>query len=245
MPTYNGQDMSASSTSTFLDYQEDIYQSYTGSDIRAIYTSYGTNGATPSQKIIGTLSSLTVSIVREVTPKYRMGSSHLTGVARGKRAITGTMSFTIFDRDPLLRDLVADNELETLSTQYRDFLRKINNSQAEYSQYFSGGRDSSDRTATDASTFSSDLLKAISNLRTLVGKQRISYADQLAPFDIAITFVNDQGAASFASLRQIWLVTTGVGLSSHDTEMEQVHSYIARYYDPLTSASDKLAPKIG
>lgn len=196
----------------------DSYSSFTGADINAVIT-YKENG-TVMQKLIGTLSSITVSVVREVNPLWSMGSSDFRAVAKGKRSVSGTLVFTVFDKDPIVRDIFNDmtksDLFETALTENTDFTSN------------SGGLWEA---AVSAQTLS---IKAAQNVRNLVAGQTRRYADQLPPFDITISMTNENGASSVAAVRQIYIVSQGGGWSTHDLESDQVYSYIARFYEPLT-----------
>lgn len=204
-------------------------QSYTGADIQSIFYLPNENGIVVP-KVVGTLASITVSAVREVAPQYTMGSTDFRSVSRGKRSVSGTMTFTVFDRDPLVRDIIAAKTTEALSNQYKDLVNYL-------SMDASSGwvAASSDKT---------ELIKAMTasrNLQKVIGRQPMRYADQLAPFDITITFANDQMSASVAAIRQVYIVSQGIGWSSHDMETDAVYSYIARYFEPLTPVNERRA----
>lgn len=196
----------------------DSYSSFTGADINAVITYK--DGATVHQKVIGTLSSITVSVVREVNPLWSMGSSDFRAVSKGKRSVSGTLVFTVFDKDPVVRDIFQDmtktDLFQATLTQNTDF------------ETTSGGLWSG---ATSAQSLS---VQAAQNVRKLVGEQTRRYADQLPPFDITISMTNENGASSVAAVRQIYIVSQGGGWSTHDLESDQVYSYIARFYEPLT-----------
>jgi hypothetical protein len=68
------------------------YTSYTGAHIRATF----------NEKVQVTLEGISWAVRRETIPIYVMGSENPVAFARGKRAITGTMVFSMFDRDELL-----------------------------------------------------------------------------------------------------------------------------------------------
>ena len=68
------------------------FTSFTGAHIRATF----------NEKVQVTLEGISWAIRRETIPIYVMGSENPVAFARGKRAITGTMVFSMFDRDELL-----------------------------------------------------------------------------------------------------------------------------------------------
>jgi len=60
---------------------------------------------TIGEVVFGELQQIAFSIEREIAPIYTMGSPNLRAYSRGKRGITGTLIFQMFDRDSLLQAL--------------------------------------------------------------------------------------------------------------------------------------------
>lgn len=205
---------------------QEVFQSYTGTDINATISVRTASGAKKT-KLIGTLASITVSTVREVAPLYVMGRTNYVTVAKGKRSISGTMVFTVFDRDPLVRDIIDPSDLAELKSQW-SALSSLASSTAG-----TGFQLSSEMSKIMQSMEAQ--IQATQSLRAVVGQQAIQYPDQLAPFDVTLSFVNDQGSGSVAAVRQISVISSGWGASMHDMESDQVFQYIAREYVPLTS----------
>lgn len=207
-------------------------QSFTGADIQPIfYLPNATGQVVP--KVVGSLASITVSAVREVSPQYVMGSADFKSVSRGKRSVSGTMTFTIFDRDPFVRDIVASDQLKALENQYAGLMNLVQ--EANKNEYDNWLGASIDQARLEQA------IKATTSLRNIIGKQPLRYADQLAPFDITISMANDQGGAAVAAVRQVYIVSQGVGWSAHDMETDMVYSYIARWFEPLTPVADRIA----
>ena len=222
---------------TTYQLMQDTFQSFTGADIQAIATFRDSTG-NPAQKVIGTLSSLTVSVVREVNPLWGMGSPDFRAVSRGKRSVSGTLTFIVLDRDPLVRDLVgisAHSQLTELRNQYlvnAEISPGVVNQFVNADLYMPGGYEPLSPSPANRGNQAA-VAGAIQSLYRILGSQPLRYADQLAPFDITVSLINDQGAASVASVRQIYVVSQGTGWSMHDLESDQVYSFIARYYEPL------------
>lgn len=214
--------MPANGTSSYLQMTQDVFQSYTGADIQASITMRGKDG-NMQHKVFASLASITISTVREVNPLWAMGSADYRSVSKGKRSNSGTLVFTVFDRDPLVRDLVEPSDIDQLKSQWEGLT-------ASALPYSNVGITRSIGRMREAVTAAIDATKALSNL---VGQQPVRYADQLAPFDITISLVNDQGSASVASVRQITIVSQGIGWSMHELESDMVYQYICRYYEPL------------
>jgi len=229
---------------TYLE-AADVFQSFTGADIRAIATirdagAYGTGVPKTHQKVISTLNSITVSVVREINPIWAMGKADFSSVSKGKRSISGTMTFVVFDRDPLVRDLVVLDDLKAMQSQFVSMIGSNTTGQwqsGEGNRVVNGMANSIAQQGVGAN-YLTNALAAVNNLYTMLAKQPIRYADQLAPFDITISFINDQGAASVASVRQIYVVSQGFGVGMGDMENNQVYTYIARFYEPMASMLD-------
>ena len=201
-----------------------IFNAFSGADITAIITYKTPSGAT-KQRVIGTLTSITVSVTREIAPIWTMNDATFRAVARGKRSIAGTMTFTVFDRDPLVRDLFSSDDLEP--NGFQDATAQ------EVQAYFNGSNRLNTTDTLGLGTVEQSVAAA-NTLNRAIFQSKKRYADQLPPFDVTISMLNETGAASVAAIRQIYIVSQGVGVGINDLETDQVYSYIARYYEPLT-----------
>lgn len=77
-------------------------------------------------------------------------------------------------------------------------------------------------------------------LRDVVSKTPY-YADQIPPFDITITFVNEYGQAAVRSIYGCELLNEGSGASMDDIVIEETMTYVARELGPMYRiASDQL-----
>jgi len=69
------------------------------------------------------------------------------------------------------------------------------------------------------------------------------YADQIPPFDITVTFVNEYGNAAVRSIYGVELLNEGSGASMDDIVIEETMTYVARELGPMytiaTSALEK------
>ena len=200
---------------TGADIMNQSFSTFTGADIQAVigYINPGTNNYI--QRIIGTLSSITISVVRETNPIWTMGDPNWRAVAVGKRSISGTLTFSVFDRDPLVRDIFAQSLMQ------HDQPQAVNATNYGLSNY---GLQAS---TTDAGNAAANVISG------LIAQTPRNYADQLPLFDITVSMTN-QDASSMMAVRQIKIVSQGEGYSIHDMENDKVYSYIARYAEPLT-----------
>lgn len=160
---------------------------------------------------IGTLSGITWSITREKAPIYTMGSPNPRSFSRGKRGIAGSLIFTVFDR-PALYEMLAKHAEDNSAKYY---------------------------------TRSSNVLPGLGGVQKArgiapIGDQTMDvirslpyYADQIPPFDIAITFANEYGQAAMRSVYGVELLNEGSGASMDDIVIEETMTYVARDIGPL------------
>lgn len=77
------------------------YNSYAGTDIRAMISMPAADGQDPILKVLGNLQTISYSIFREKYPVRALGHVGEKGRTRGTRTIAGSMVFTVFDRHVL------------------------------------------------------------------------------------------------------------------------------------------------
>jgi hypothetical protein len=182
------------------------YSTFAGADIQASF-----NGT-----FLGTLSGITWSITREKAPIYTMGSANPRSFSRGKRGIAGSLIFTIFDR-PGLYDMIE---------------RSVQNN------------DQSMRFFTRAS----NVLPGLDGSSVLVNRGLVPhdqggggeirqglpyYADQIPPFDITISFLNEYGASARRSIYGVELLNEGSGVSMDDIVLEETMTFVATDVGPM------------
>jgi hypothetical protein len=167
---------------------------------------------------IGALSGITFSVTREKAPIYTMGSPNPRSFSRGKRGIAGSLIFTVFDRPALYQMLEAHHNSPT---EMKFFTRTHNTLP---------GDPSHKRGIAEVST----------QTRDVVSKTPY-YADQIPPFDITITFVNEYGQAAVRSIYGVELLNEGSGASMDDIVIEETMTYVAREIGPMYKiATDQL-----
>jgi hypothetical protein len=66
-----------------------------------------------------------------------------------------------------------------------------------------------------------------------VVKKTPYYADQIPPFDITVTFVNEYGNAAARSIYGVELLNEGSGASMDDIVIEETMTYVARELGPM------------
>ena len=173
------------------------FNSFSGADIKVTF----------GNVVIGELASITYSVTREKAPIFTMGDPNPRSFSRGKRGIAGSLVFTIFDRDALLR-------IKQGSDVYRS---NFNTSSA----YHSTGRGV--RPPHEDGVMNMD-----ANIERWTQASRPHYSDEIPPFDVTITFLNEYGNASQMSIYGVELTNEGMGLSIDDITTEKACSFVAR-----------------
>lgn len=161
---------------------------------------------------IGALSGITFSVTREKAPIYTMGSPNPRSFSRGKRGIAGSLIFTVFDR-PALYTMLDKNRLGNQVQQ--QFFTRAHNALPGDTAYKNRG-------IADVNDQGSSVVKKVPY-----------YADQIPPFDITITFVNEYGQAAVRSIYGVELLNEGSGASMDDIVIEETMTYVARELGPM------------
>jgi hypothetical protein len=159
---------------------------------------------------IGALSGITFSVTREKAPIYTMGSPNPRSFSRGKRGIAGSLIFTVFDRPALYQML----DMHHGSSSEMQFFTRAHNTLPGDPNHKRGIAEVSNQT------------------RDIVSKTPY-YADQIPPFDITITFVNEYGQAAVRSIYGCELLNEGSGASMDDIVIEETMTYVARELGPM------------
>ena len=158
------------------------YHSFGGVDIHAVL----------GDQVFGELQMVAYRAERDKSLVFTLGSANARSIARGKRYISGTCVFVIFDRDSLLEAMDRQNN----STVYLD-----KHETANYRRGGSGvnGLTAGSRTAArnGGTVVGQNALIDTANLnttqqiqQTLVTPTRARLADQLLPFDITLVGAN-------------------------------------------------------
>jgi hypothetical protein len=159
---------------------------------------------------IGALSGITFSVTREKAPIYTMGSPNPRSFSRGKRGIAGSLIFTVFDRPALYQMLEAHHATDQ---SMKFFTRKHNTLP---------GDPNHKRGISELSDQARDIVSQVP-----------FYADQIPPFDITITFVNEYGQGAVRSIYGVELLNEGSGASMDDIVIEETMTYVAREIGPM------------
>lgn len=182
------------------------YTTFSGADIVATFGGVE----------IGALSGITFSVTREKAPIYTMGSPNPRSFSRGKRGIAGSLIFTVFDR-PALYTMLDKHYSQTQSAMHY-YTRAHNTLPGD-------GASSAGRGIPGIGSelgWTKDVVKKVPY-----------YADQIPPFDITITFVNEYGNAAARSIYGCELLNEGSGASMDDIVIEETMTYVARELGPM------------
>lgn len=224
------QDISSRYTTTY----NNTYHSISGIDIKSVIA-----GVT-----FGNIQAISYSVTREKAPIYTMGSPDPRGFGRGKRGIAGSMVFVMFDSHAFLDTMrgiahkdgrfkfVSDND------ESRPFM------QTEPYENVAKGRVSSP-TTVDTTAQTSNREEGFSGPLNAGWKRVVPwYSDQIPPFNIVLTGVNEQGYAAVMAILGAEILNEGYGISIDDIIGEVQTTYVARAIAPWQRVVDeKLHPK--
>lgn len=159
---------------------------------------------------IGTIQALSYSIQREKAAIYTMGSANPRAFSRGKRMIAGSLIFILFDANPILSHFGGAKFL-------------ADTEELVFEQKFGNGLNPD--AATDESGFESHELATP------------TYVDQIPPFDVVISAVNEYGARASMTLIGVELMNENSGFSIDDIVVEQQYTFIATGITPWNKAN--------
>lgn len=181
----------------------------------AIKQTYNSNSgcdivATIDGVLIGNLNGISFSTTREKAPIYVMGSVDAVSFGRGKRGHAGSLIFTNFDRHALY-DIMEGNFTSPEQTAQRYFYwKKITDIPA-------GGR---------STLLPQSNLADLSSLGLELSPP--NYSDQIPPFTITLTGMNEYGNISVMHILGVELINEGSGVSIDDIVTETQMTFVAR-----------------
>ena len=185
------------------------YSSFSGADITAVIAG----------KQFATLQAISYSVTREKGPVYTMGSPDPKAFARGKRAIAGTVVFVTIDSTSLLAPF-----LENPNDPGSQFYAKVGDQRVALA---------SDDLFNSTSAYGNLPGGAtVQNAGSQASLSTIWYADQLLPFNVNLSAVNEAGEIAKKSIIGVELMNEGGGVSVDDLVLEEQYTYICRYITP-------------
>jgi hypothetical protein len=153
---------------------------------------------------VGNLMAVSYAIQREKAPIYVLGEANPRAFSRGKRGIAGSLIFIQFDTHAILE------QFDEAEGNLGMFVKKT------YEQ--------------DASSFANpvkaDPLTGVANDMGVL--QKAFYADQIPPFDITVTALNEVGVAAKCVIHGIELMNEGWGMGIEDRQADMQTTYLAR-----------------
>jgi len=188
---------------------EQSYTSFSGTDIRAYFGSAQ----------VGTLQGISFNTTREVAPLYVMGWTNPRSFSRGKRAIAGSMVFTVFDKSALMQEINSQITEESFP--------HLNPQEARAHETF-GLEVNVDTTALGVESAS----RAYGQYAGWKRPLRPFYPDQLPPFDVILTAHSEFGEVRVMTILGCMVLNNASGVSIDDIQIEESMTYVARDIHP-------------
>lgn len=161
--------------------------------------------------LVGNLNGISFSTTREKAPIYVMGSVDAVSFGRGKRGHAGSLIFTNFDRHALY---------DIMNGTFND----SNQGPDDRYKYYAK--------STDVPAGGRSLLLGKQHLDALGAlgsdKSVANYSDQLPPFTITLTSMNEYGNISAMHILGVELINEGSGVSIDDIVTETQMTFVAR-----------------
>lgn len=167
-------------------------------------------------RIVGELNSITYSVTREKAPIFTFGDPNPRSFSRGKRGIAGSLTFTVLDRDALT------------------------NIKSESNVYRHGFNHSDDPTGVNQQPAHLDHEMTMDqNLERFKQAERPHYADEIPPFDITISMMNEYGHSSGLTIYGVEITNEGMGMSIDDITTEKAMSFVARSIQDMKATTER------
>lgn len=164
-----------------------------------------------------------------------MGSPEPRSFSRGKRGVAGSLVFTVFDRDALIAGL--QEHIKTNNSLYR-----IGGYNAEYTPMTIDQWDTlltQQATGTVSASGGADTATATKLTNALhQSSQTPVYADEIPPFDITISFMNEYGQKAVIVIYAVEILNESSGFSIDNVVSEKACTFVARrveYMKPIDS----------
>lgn len=195
-----------------------MFSSFSGADIVC----------TIGDVVFGELQQIAYSVEREIAPIYTMGSPNLRAFSRGKRGITGTLIFQMFDRDSLLQALLMAMKKEGVDLHTAVANMILSGDSANIFNW---------NLAMEEALGPGDDID-VERLFHRMAWDKVRYLDQIPPFDITITGMNEMGLTTSLRILGVQIMTEASGISVDDITLEKAVSFIAR--DVISWGADKI-----
>jgi len=197
------------------------YTSFSGCDIVCTF----------GNVVIGELQAISYSVSREKAPVYTMGSAEPRSFSRGKRGIAGSLVFTAFDRDALLKGL---SENAIFAASFQRIGGELNMHPISIDEW-------DKKMTSEVSGLSTDTLISgqASAATKKVAKAAVPYyADEIPPFDITISFANEYGQKAVLVIYGVEILNEGSGWSIDSIISEKACTFVARRVKSMEPVED-------
>lgn len=222
------------------------YSTFSGAHIVAVF----------NNTVEVTLEGIAWQVRREITPIYTLGDANPRAFVKGKRAIAGTMTFGVFDRDTLLETILGSSgvnvDFDTGGSPNADDYAQVDWGQGRVTDtggipsglvqdqqiYLPGsaalyGAPGEGATVQWFSASSKDDPKIAAQAASFWRARNIWYCDELPPFNVTITMINEEGQAAQCRLHHIYLINEAMGFNMDTVGTEKTMNFLARTRTPL------------
>jgi hypothetical protein len=199
------------------DFLTRAHNSFSGADIKAVF----------ANNEVGNLMAVSYAIQREKAPIYVLGEANPRAFSRGKRGIAGSLIFIQFDTHAILEQFDIGTDRQS-SSKLGNFVKKTYEvDPAKFGEESTQeGRPSLAGTVTGSADSMGEISKAF-------------YADQLPPFDVTISALNEMGVAAKCVIHGVELMNEGWGMGIEDRQADMQTTYLARAVTRWTSQVSK------
>ncbi|MFL8711082.1 hypothetical protein Q3304_09955 [Clostridioides sp. GD02377] len=195
-----------------------------------------------ANQVIGELQKISWSIEREKKPVYTLGSPDARSFSSGKREIKGSLVFAMFDQDSLIKSMksilkssesIVFTTSGTLAiTEEENFINAVEMLKWNVTAQDAMNMNSKSKYNENNSRVSDENFK-VPNGFSPIRDNRIVYLDSLPPFDITMTFGNEQGQCAFQKIYDVDIVDESSEVSIDTIVLEKKLNYRARKISPL------------
>jgi hypothetical protein len=183
------------------------YDTFSGADIILVI----------HDMVIGNANGISFSITREKAPLYALGSVDPISISRGKRGIAGSMIMYNTDRSAMY-----DYMARAWYASHRSDLPASGGRARPFRPTGTSSLPQALATATTATQFASTTNDTNLELRNP------NYSDQIPPFDITLTAMNEYGQATSMAIFGVEILNEGEGHSVDDITSETQMTWICR-----------------
>lgn len=194
------------------------YTTFSGCDI---VCSFGS-------QVIGSLQQVSYSVSREKAPVYTFGNANARSFSRGKRGISGTLVFCNFDQDALLEGLQEHLKANKV-------FRRIGGEKNITSMSIDEWDTAMSEVLNNASSGVSTTADAVSRTQAVAETTDPVYADEIPPFDITVSMVNEYGKAAVVVIYGVELLNEASGWSIDNLLSQKACTFVARRVKSLES----------